>query len=129
MLLYLCSPEVHQSAKAERGAEGSEMHKGEISCPLYAGTENQKYLGNIDHYCVGAVHVLSSNQSIITVIWYFTLQRFEQSFWTLLWFFVSSQYLHVWRLEDKSPKVTGGVFEVVLGHAQQPSAQLCRGLL
>lgn len=78
MLLHLCSLEVYRSVKAERRAGGSEVHKGEIICPLYAGTEKQKYLRNTDHYSVGAAHVLSSNQLIITIV-YFTLQRFEQS--------------------------------------------------
>lgn len=132
MLLQLCSPEVRWSVKAGRWAENRGAQS--ISCCLYAGTENQKYLGNADHYRVGAVHVFSSNQPVITAVWYFALQMFEQNSWTVTYMaFMTSQYLHVCRLKNmhahKSPKATGGVLNVVLGHAQQPAAKLCRGLL
>jgi len=68
VLLHLCYPEVHWSVNAARRAGGSEMHKGEIRCHLYTGTENQKHLGNTDHFSVATVHVLSSNQSIIAIV-------------------------------------------------------------
>lgn len=80
------------------------------------------------------MHMLSSNQSIITIVGYFALQTFRQNSWTITYVvFVTSQYAHVWRLKNmhvnKSSKVTGGVLTVVRAHTQQPSAKLCRGLL
>lgn len=80
------------------------------------------------------MHMLSSNQSIITIVGYFALQTFRQNSWTITYVvFVTSQYVHVWRLKNmhvnKSSKATGGVLTVVRAHTQQPSAKLCRGLL